>query len=218
MPRICLIHAVRVAIDPVAEAFARLWPEAQLMNLLDDSLSIDRQRDGMLTPAMTARFLALGQYAKSVGVDGILFTCSAFGPAIEAVKHALAPMPVLKPNEAMFEEALGAGARLGLLASFEPSIAPMVEEFAALAKQRQSHAQLVTACAPTAMPALNRGDASAHDALLAQEALTLKGCDAIMLAQFSTARARDAVHAATGVTVMTSPDSAVRAMRSALGT
>jgi Asp/Glu/hydantoin racemase len=216
MPRICLIHAVRVAIDPVAEAFARLWPEAELMNLLDDSLSIDRQRDGMLTPAMMARFLALGNYANAVGVDGILFTCSAFGPAIEAVKQALAPLPVLKPNEAMFEEALGAGARLGLLASFEPSIAPMMEEFAALAKQRQSRAQLVTACAPEAMPALNRGDTATHDALLAREALKLRDCEAIMLAQFSTARARTAVHAATGVTVMTSPDSAVRAMRAAL--
>jgi hypothetical protein len=216
MPRICLIHAVRVAIDPVAEAFARLWPEAALMNLLDDALSVDRQRDGVLTPAMTRRFETLGDYAVTTGVDGILFTCSAFGPAIESVQGRLAPLPVLKPNQAMFEEAFGAGLRLGLLASFEPSIAPMAEEFNAMARTRGSAATLVTACAPEAMPALNRGDGAAHDAMLAAAAVALKDCDAIMLAQFSTARARAAVEAGTRKPVLTSPDAAVRAMRAAL--
>jgi hypothetical protein len=37
--RIALIHAVRVAIAPVEEAFARHWPAAARMNLLDDSRS-----------------------------------------------------------------------------------------------------------------------------------------------------------------------------------
>lgn len=215
-PRICLIHAVRVAIDPVAGAFARLWPEAELMNLLDDSLSLDRQRDGVLTPKMTWRFQTIAQYAVDVGVHGILFTCSAFGPAIEAVQKKHAPLPVLKPNQAMFEEALGAGLHLGLLASFEPSLAPMAAEFAALAKLRNSRATLVTACAPEAMPALNHGDAATHDALLAEAAKALKDCDAVMLAQFSTARARPAVTMVTGKPVLTSPDAAVRAMRVAL--
>ena len=216
MPRICLIHAVRVAIDPVAEAFGRLWPEAALMNLLDDALSVDRQRDGMLTPAMTRRFETLGEYAVTTGVDGILFTCSAFGPAIESVQRRLAPLPVLKPNQGMFEEAFGAGKRLGLLASFEPSIAPMVEEFNAMAKSHGSPATLLAACAPEAMPALNRGDGAAHDAMLADAALALRDCDAIMLAQFSTARARSAVEQATGKPVLTSPDAAVRAMKASL--
>lgn len=216
MPRICLIHAVKVAIAPVEEAFARLWPQASLMNLLDDSLSVDRQRDGTLTPAMVARFENLARYGVATGADGILFTCSAFGPAIEAAGRAVS-IPVLKPNQAMFEEAFAAGNRLGLLASFDPSIAPMTEEFTALALARGSRAQLVTACAPAAMPALNRGDAATHDSLLAESARTLKDCDAIMLAQFSTARARAPVEAATGRPVLTSPDSAVRAMRAALG-
>ena len=76
------------------------------MNLLDDSLSADLARDGKLTDAMTERFLALGRYAASTGADAILFTCSAFGPCIEAVARAHAPMPVLKPNEAMIEQAV----------------------------------------------------------------------------------------------------------------
>ena len=131
--RIALIHAVRVAIQPVEEAFGRHWPDAERMNILDDSLSRDRARDGKLTPAMVQRFATLTDYALSTGADGILFTCSAFGPAIEAAREGR-KVPVLKPNEAMFREALGRGRRLGLLATFGPSAPSMEQEFRDLAR------------------------------------------------------------------------------------
>ena len=224
--RIALIHAVKVAIAPIEAAFAARWPQAQLMNLLDDSLSADVTRDGSITPAMFARFEALAQYAQGTGCDAILFTCSAFGPAIEAVA-AQRTMPVLKPNEAMFHAALDligeGGGKIGLLASFTPSLAPMTDEFKALARQRGSRAQLVSHCVPEAMPALNAGDPARHDALLAAAAPLFADCQAVMLAQFSTARARPAIEAALGtigasITVLTSPDAAVRALQKALAT
>src|SRR4051794_36172160 len=80
--RIALIHAMKHSIAPTEDAYSRLWPEAHLMNLLDDSLSVDRARDVSLSPAMTQRFLALARYAVGTGAEGILFTCSAFGPCI----------------------------------------------------------------------------------------------------------------------------------------
>ena len=116
--RIVLVHAVQVAMEPVELAFKRLWPEAERVNLLDDSLSVDRGQQPDLTPAMFDRFDRLGAYARDIGAHGVLFTCSAFGEAIEAVARAL-PIPVLKPNEAMFEEALESGRKIGLIATFE---------------------------------------------------------------------------------------------------
>src|SRR6195256_2147767 len=98
--RIALIHALKHSIAPIESSFARLWPDAVLMNLLDDSLSADLARDGRLTEAMTGRFLSISRYAASTGADAILFTCSAFGPCIEAVARQLAPVPVPKPREA----------------------------------------------------------------------------------------------------------------------
>ena len=59
--RITLIHALKHSIVPIEASFARLWPDARLMNLLDDSLSADLARDGGLTDAMTERFLGLGR-------------------------------------------------------------------------------------------------------------------------------------------------------------
>ena len=56
--RITLVHALKHSIVPIEASFAKLWPEARLMNLLDDSLSADLARDGGLSDAMTERFLS----------------------------------------------------------------------------------------------------------------------------------------------------------------
>src|ERR1700743_1977656 len=120
--RIALVHALKHSIVPIEASFARLWPDAKLMNLLDDSLSADLVRDGKLTDAMTERFRNIGRYVTSTGSDAILFTCSAFGPCIEAVAREHAPMPVLKPNEAMLEQAVKHGRKIGLLSTFRPHL------------------------------------------------------------------------------------------------
>jgi hypothetical protein len=215
MTRIALIHALAHSVTPINDALARDWPQCQRMNLLDDSLSADLQRTGALDAAMTARFIALGDYAASTGADAILFTCSAFGPCIDAVKQRLAPMPVLKPNEAMIDEAAALqraqGGCVGLVASFGPTLVSMVPEF-------PPDVPLRTALAQGALEALDRGDAPAHDraALEAAEALASDGCTVIALAQFSLARARVRVQS-TGLPVLTTTESAMRMLRQRLG-
>ncbi len=212
MPRIALIHALKVSIPAIEESFARLWPEAKLMNLLDDSLSADLAAEGVLTPAMTQRFLALARYAKSTGADAILFTCSAFGPCIEACAADMPEIPVLKPNEAMIEEAIalaGPNARIGLLATFSPTLDSMPPEFAVAAPGTT----IVPCLAAAALTALNAGDGAGHDREAASAALAVADCDVIALAQFSLARAADAVTAATGKPALTTPDSAVRKLQ-----
>jgi hypothetical protein len=214
--RIALIHALKHSIVPIEDAFARLWPMARLANLLDDSLSADLARDGALTPAMTERFLTLAHYAKASGADGILFTCSAFGPCIEACARALAPMPVLKPNEAMIEDALavvGGEGRVGLLATFAPTLDSMPPEFAAVAPG----ITVVPKLAEGALAALDRGDGAAHDRAAVDGAMALRTCDVIALGQFSLARAARAIEAATGRRVLTTPDAAVNKLQRLLG-
>jgi len=208
--RIALVHALKHSILPIEASFAKLWPEATLMNLLDDSLSADLARDGKLTDAMTERFLSIGRYAASTGTDGILFTCSAFGPCIEAVAGERAPMPVLKPNEAMIEEAAKAGRKVGLLSSFPPTLASMPREFPA-------SIQLMPKLTEGAMAALDRGDRAEHDRLVVEASKDLRDCDVIALAQYSMAPAAEKVAQATGRPVLTTPDSAVMKLKRMLG-
>ena len=210
MTRIALIHALAHSPAPINAALARDWPEAERMNLLDDSLSADLARAGGIDDRMTQRFLALADYAVGTGAGGILFTCSAFGPCIDAVARRFAPLPVLKPNEAMIDEAVAraAGMPIGLLASFGPTLQSMPQEF-------PPGAVLHAALAEGALAALDAGDTAGHDHLAAEAArgLAARGCRVIALAQFSLARARDVVAAATGLPVLTTVDSAVRRLR-----
>jgi aspartate/glutamate racemase len=209
MTRIALIHALAHSVAPINEALTREWPQALRMNLLDDSLSGDLARGGRgLDQAMHERFQRLAQYAVDCGAQGILFTCSAFGPCIEAVARRHAGMPVLKPNEAMIEEAAAGAGPLGLIASFGPTLESMPAEF-------PPGMALEPALAEGALEALNAGDGERHDALVAAQARVLRGrgCTRIALAQFSLARALAACEAASGLPVLTTVDSAVRALR-----
>ena len=207
--RIALIHALKHSIAPIEAAFATHWPDARLMNLLDDSLSADLARDGRLTFAMTERFRAIGSYVTSTGADAMLFTCSAFGPCIEAVARDHTPMPVLKPNEAMIEQAVRQGRRIGLLSTFPPTLASMPAEFPA-------PVELMAKLAEGALAALDRGDRTEHDRLVVEASKALRDCDLIALAQYSMAPTAEQVAAATGRPVLTTPDSAVEKLKKML--
>lgn len=183
------------------------------MNLLDDSLSsdLDRLPNG-LDEKMHSRFIALADYGVATGADAILFTCSAFGPCIDAVKRRYPERPVLKPNEAMIVEAVAMGSRIGLVASFEPTLRSMPAEF-------PTGVCVDCELAAGALAALDAGDTATHDRLVTEAAMKLhrRGCGAIALAQFSLARAAAEVRKQVPVPVLTTVDSAVVALRARLG-
>jgi hypothetical protein len=188
-------------------AFQQLWPEAQIMNLLDDSLFLDRGV-GALPPAMAERFVTLGRYAAASGADGILFTCSAFGPCIEACAADLAPIPVLKPNEAMIAEACSTGGRIGLMATFAGTLTTMPAEF-------PTGSDLKPVLIKGAFEALQRGDMKTHDDLVLTAAESLVDCDVFALAQFSLSRVAALLFERFGKPVYSTPTSAVRSLRRA---
>ncbi|HEY7656343.1 MAG TPA: aspartate/glutamate racemase family protein [Burkholderiales bacterium] len=211
-PRIALVHAMPVAIEPVAHVFHETWPQARVTHLLDDSLPADLTAAGGITDAMLERFIAMARYCVSCGADAVLFTCSAFGTAIDAAKQAVA-VPVLKPNEAMLEEALAAGSDLALLATFEPSIPSLKKEFEDLAAARGIKLKLKTRTVPAAIAALQTGRTAEHDRLIAAAAAEMGVCDALVLGQFSMARAATGIPAQPGRKVVTSPHSAVARLK-----
>ncbi|MBP5979874.1 MAG: hypothetical protein KA748_06685 [Halomonas sp.] len=210
-PRIVLLHATTVAMGPIHRAMHDMWPEAESVNLLDDALSIDRAQEGeTLSDPLIARFEALGRYAAGpMRAAGILATCSAFGSALNVLAANLA-IPVVKPNEPMFEAAIAAGPRIAMLATFAPAVASMEVEFKALAPD----GDLTSIVVPGAIEALRRGDAATHNRLIAETATHLRGYDAVMLAHFSTSRALADVQVVTDLPVFSAPESAVNRIRS----
>jgi Asp/Glu/hydantoin racemase len=189
---------------------------------MDTSLSADLAADGgTLGTRMVDRFKTLGRYAAAAGPggrasDAILFTCSAFGPAIEAVRDEL-EIPVHKPNEAAFERALAAGSRIAVLVTFAPSLPALTAELAAMAQARGTTVSIEGAIAAGGMEALRAGKPEQHDALLVDAARGLPPVDAIVIGQFSAARAAPAIAAVRAEPVLTTPGSAVTKLKQTLG-
>lgn len=214
--RITLIHAVAVAIPPVLAAFREDWPEAEVANLLDDGLTGALAREGGLTPPIVQRIRDLATYAARAGADGILFTCSAFTPAMDLAREDVT-VPLLKPDEAMFAAALDAGRRIGVVATFSGTIPVAEAQIRAAASARGLEVEVASVAIPEAFAAMNAGDTTTHDRLVVNAAATLAPrVDVLCLAQFSMARARGDVQARIPIPVLTSPTAAVSRLRALL--
>jgi len=206
--RIGLIHATPLAVGPINAALAAGLPRAQPMNLLDDSLAVDRSAPGGMQIDFAPRFRALTDYCVAQGVHGIIYTCSAFGEAIEQARQG-ARIPMLKPNEAMVEAAVAADMPIVVLATFAPSIASMEVDFREAVGPRGRMPELIGVHVPDAQRLLGQGDTETHDRLIAEAAARYRGRGRLLLSQFSMARAAAVVEAATGEAPLTSPQSAV---------
>lgn len=213
MKKIALVHATPLAIEPIHHAFSASWPDAELMNLLDDSLSKDRNRIHDDEIFFEERIAALAHYAMKCRADGILFTCSAFGDAIEKVANAQ-HIPILKPNEGMFRLALEQGRKIGMVATFKPAVKGMVDEFEMMKHELGiPEATLETVLVEDGRQALAEGNVEAHNQLVAEAVANMPACDAYMLAHFSTACAKDTVEKKTNKMVLSSPEGAVSLLK-----
>jgi maleate cis-trans isomerase len=218
MTRVALIHALEESMAPARAAVQRHWPSAFAFDVLDTSLAIDRAHAGRLQPAFYERFVALATYAagargQSGSTAGILFTCSAFGPAIDAVK-ARVELPVLRPNESAFRLALKHGRSIGLVVSFDSSAESLEQELIAMAEAEGVGVKVSVAVASGALEALKAGDGRTHDSIVARVAQRLQDVDVVVLGQFSMARAAEAVaDAGFAGRVITTPDAAVSELR-----
>jgi len=214
--RIFLIHATRIAIEPINAAFARSWPEAQCFDLWDDSLSRDASAAGGTTPALDKRIEDLADHAFRAEADAVLFTCSAFSSAIEACQRRH-ERPVLKPNEAMVQQALAQGGRIAALTTFGPAGAAIVSDFEIEARRLGQSVDITPILCEGALAALHAGDQGRHDALIAEAAGRLRGdYQVLCFAQFSMTSAQDASEVSWGSTVLTTPETAVMKLRKLL--
>lgn len=211
--RLALIHATRIAIDPIVSACESTWPEVEPVSILDESLAIDRSKDKHLTEELSNRICALCKHAEGLDADAVLFTCSAFGAAIEKAALA-ASVPVLKPNEAMFEKALSLGDRITMIYTFPPAVAGMEQEFYDEAARCESSAKMQSVLADGARQAIEKGDIKQHNEIISHTISTVKNADVILLAHFSMAIAENEAKVATDIPVISSPTTAVEKMQS----
>ncbi len=213
--RVALISAMTDSLAPIKAAFAEHWPEARLASVVDESLETDRARGDYAGPSFEARLRALAEYAASLEVGAVLFTCSAFAGEIGAVRAASA-LPVRRPDEALLARATERGEPVCILITFEPTRRALELQLDELRRARPGLPPVRVEVVPGALAALRAGKGDRHDELIAARAAAASE-PTLALGQYSMTRAAAAVAARAGRAPLSGPACAVAELRATLG-
>ncbi|MDR6417732.1 aspartate/glutamate racemase family protein [Pseudarthrobacter sulfonivorans] len=216
-PLISLISATPLAIPPAAGAFREIFPEARLWNLLDDRLLDDATEQGGVTDGLAERMTRLIRHAVTEGADGILLTCSMYGPIAERLSAELT-IPIYAPDASAFQAALdGRYQRILLLASAKGPLEDALERFTRTAAATGRALAVTGTVAEGAAAAAAAGDAERLGRTLeAACAGQVADFDAVLLAQYSLSPAADALSRALGKPVLAGPKLAAATLRAQL--
>ena len=214
---IAYLHTSHVLIPLFTELTNRELPDVEQFHMVDESLIRNTIRAQGLTKTTIRRVLAMVRSAREGGADAVVVTCSSIGPAASMARQ-LFDFPVIRVDDAMAEEAVRAGRRIGVAATLrttlEPTVALLREK--AAAAQREIH--VVESLCDGAFAAVLSGDTATHDRMLT-DALTrlVSAVDVVVLAQASMARVVRNLPAGPGrVPILSSPELAVKSVRSML--
>jgi Asp/Glu/hydantoin racemase len=181
------VHTVTSLTSSFTELAEELVPDAEVFHITDETLLAITRREGRLTPTTRRRVLGYVESAAEAGADVVLVTCSSIGPAVDASRDFV-DVPLVRIDEAMADEAVRIGSRIGVVATLASTLEPTVQLI-----ERKGDGITVTAhLCEGAFEALSAGDRDRHDELV-REGLraVLAGNDVVVLAQASMARVVD---------------------------
>jgi hypothetical protein len=155
---------------------------ATLTHTLREDLLKDAEAAGRLTEEIAERTARALEALAAPGVDAVLLTCSTVGPG---AARARAPIPVLRVDAALAEEATRGGGQVVVLCAVETTVEPTRAIFAEAAARHG--ATLEVRLVPGAWAAFRAGDPARYHAIVAEaaDAAFAEGAAQVALAQAS---------------------------------
>ena len=205
MRTVAAVFTAQSIVESTKQLFAALVPDCRVISIIEDALIQDVIRAGRVTPEISRRLVRYYLAAQDTGADLIFNTCSSIGD-VAIMARSLVTIPLVKIDDAMAAEAVRTGARVGVLATLQTTLAPTVRLVKAQAEKAGRTVSVVEGLAKGAFEALVAGQAETHDELIASAAERVASqADVIVLAQGSMARMEEALAKRTGKPVLASP-------------
>ena len=212
--RVVMIHAIAESIPPVRMAFGDVFPEAEVINLLDEGLLIDF--DDKLTPKLIRRMSSLVSYSADHGADAIGLACSVYAPAVEIIKNLVA-VPLVSSYGPVMADAVALGPKIGIIASVPATIRDAEHYLREEAKQQNREIEPYPRLAEDLIDVLRHQGEEAFQKRLAEEVdILAPQVDAVLLSQFSMATALDHVSKNCPVPVLSPAHSSARRLKELL--
>lgn len=189
--RLALVHTVAGLVPRFRELSAELLPGVETFDIVDETLLRDATKEGRVSLDTARRLFAHLAAAERHGADAILVTCSSMGDAVDAARP-FAGVPLLRIDQAMAEQAVQRGSRIGVLATLWSTLRPTAVLIERTAAEAGREAEVRDRLCDGAFEALRDGDTERHDSLVRGGLRELIGwAEVIVLAQASMARVVD---------------------------
>ena len=214
--RLAFIHTSPVTVPVFGGLAKEIMPEVDVFHMMDESLLKNTLAAGTLEKTTIRRLVGMVESAGLAGADAVMVACSSIGPCVDVAREVV-DFPVVRVDEAMAEEAVWAGDRIGVAATLDSTLAPTIALIRSRAEELGLERTIVSRLCEGAFKAVVAGDGETHDRLVREGLESLAGeADVIVLAQASMARVADTLERRP-VPILSSPRSGVERARKVLG-
>jgi Asp/Glu/hydantoin racemase len=186
MKKVYIVHTSLVSHSDLMALFAEIIPEAEVFNIVDDSLLHDVKQNGGINEKIIGRMCKYFEAAAQNGADLIFNQCSSVGEAAD-IAAKLVSIPVVKVDEAMAEKAVELGSRIAVVATVKSTMKPSCNLVRTKAAEAGKDVEVVECLVEGALDVLMKEkNREKHNALVLEMVKKAESeCDVIILAQGS---------------------------------
>jgi len=166
MKKIVLLQTSMVSFDVFNRLFQEIIPEARVSNLVDEDLLDTLNRNRGITPSIIQRICQYCVAAEAAGADLIFSQCSSTREGIECARK-MVKIPILMVDDAMAEQAVAAGCRIGVAATAAATLKPTSSALKSAAAAQGKDIEIKTYLADGALDVLMKErNRDKHDRLI----------------------------------------------------
>ena len=207
--KLAFIHTSHVLIPLFSQMARDFLGEVEFFHMTDESLIRNTIAAGKLTKQTIRRLGNMIESAHDAGAGAVMVTCSSIGEGVAAARQQF-DFPILRVDEAMAEEAVKTGGRVGVAATLRTTLDPTMQLLRDTAERANRPVELVPSLSEGAFEAVLAGDTARHDQLVVSSLADLmKRADVIVLAQASMARIVPQLPVNGGPPILSSPKLAI---------
>ncbi|MBX2997222.1 MAG: aspartate/glutamate racemase family protein [Caldilineaceae bacterium] len=186
--KLAIIHTSPATVEPLKALAQEMIPGCTVINFVDDSILPQLIENGGDVDAVSARLTQYARHAAEAGADVILEACSSVGEVVAQMRQAV-EIPVVRIDEALAEEAVRQGRRIGVAATLSTTLQPTLRLIERKAADAGKEIELRSILVAEAFQRLAAGDTEGHNEILGAALLGLvHEVDVVVLAQASMAR------------------------------
>lgn len=186
-----MVHTVASLVPVLGKLVSEIIPGTDVVNLVDEGLLKDARAKGRLTPEAGRRLGLLCSFAEESGAEIVMVTCSSIGPLVPGA-NTYVKVPVFRVDEAMADEAVRLGRRIGVAGTLTTTLKPTTDLVVERARVANKQVEVESVLCEGAFQALEKGSLSEHDRIVRERLADLGArVDVVVLAQASMARVID---------------------------